>query len=86
MASFKGTATIHAPQDPDWNEVKTWYYAAVSGAEAAPHDPGTRRFEQFLDGPNQVIIETSPTLVVSFDFSAFLATTQAAIATATTPD
>jgi hypothetical protein len=66
--------------------VKSWFYAAVSGSENEPNDLGPRSFERFLDGPNQVIIETSPALVVSFDFGAFLATTQAAIASAITAD
>jgi hypothetical protein len=49
-------------------------------------EPAIRRlersgpFERLLDGPHQVIIETAPTLVVSFDFGRFAATTQAAIA------
>jgi general stress protein 26 len=85
MASLKGRAAIHAPEDPDWDEIKSWFYAAVSGTENNPDDASARSFEQFLDGPNQVIIETVPTLVVSFDFGAFLATTQAAIASALTP-
>ena len=29
IASFTGTALIHAHEDPDWEEVKTWFYAAV---------------------------------------------------------
>jgi hypothetical protein len=43
-----------------------------------------RRLETFLDGPNQLIIETEPTLVVSFNFGKFATTTQAAIATGLT--
>jgi hypothetical protein len=79
MATFKGKSVIHSPQDSDWDEVKTWFYAAVSGTAHDPDNPAARSFEKFLDGPHQVIIETAPTLVVSFDFGMFAATTQAAI-------
>jgi hypothetical protein len=82
MASFKGQSVIHAPEDVDWDALKSWFYAALAGTESEPHNPATRSFERFLDGSNQVIIETVPTLVVSFDFGRFVATTQAAIATA----
>jgi hypothetical protein len=78
MATFKGKSVIHSPQDCDWDEVKTWFYAAVSGTERDPDNPAARSFEKFLDGPHQVIIETVPTLVVSFDFGMFAAMTQAA--------
>jgi hypothetical protein len=38
-----------------------------------------QRLETFLDGAHQVIIETLPTLVSSFDFGRFTAMTQAAL-------
>lgn len=79
MATFKGKSVIHSPQSAGWDELKAWFYAALSGAERAPDNPAARSFERFLDGPHQVIIETAPTLVVSFDFGRFAATTQAAI-------
>jgi hypothetical protein len=82
MASFKGHSVIHAPEDVDWDELKAWFYAALAGTENDPDGPAAGSLERFLDGPNQVIIETVPTLVVSFDFGRFVATTQAAIATA----
>jgi hypothetical protein len=82
MASFKGHSVIHAPEDGDWDQLKAWFYAALAGTEKDPGNPEARSLERFLDGSNQVIIETVPTLVVSFDFGRFVATTQAAIATA----
>lgn len=85
MVTFKGTSTIHTPRDEDWKHTKARYYAAVAGTEKHPQDLAARAFEQFLDGPRQVIIETSPTLMVSFDFSRFIAATQAAIATNASP-
>ena len=63
-----------------WEELKAWFCAALAGTERDPHNPAARSFERFLDGPHQVIIETAPTLVVSFDFGRFAATTPAAIA------
>jgi haloalkane dehalogenase len=36
MATYKGGAVIHSPADADWDSVKGWFYAALSGAE---HDP-----------------------------------------------
>lgn len=85
MVTFKGTSTIHTPNDEDWKPTKARFYAALAGTEENPQDPTARAFEQFLDGPRQVIIETSPTLVVSFDFSRFMAATQAAIAANASP-
>ncbi len=86
MASFKGQSVIHAPQDADWDELKTWFHAALAGTEKDPDNPAARSFEKFLDGPHQVIIETAPALIVSFDFGRFVATTQAAIAATLGPD
>jgi hypothetical protein len=80
MATYKGNAVIHSQADADWDQVKTWFYAALSGAERDPDTPFLRSLEAFLDGPDQVIIEMPATLVVSFDFGKFSSLTQAAIA------
>jgi hypothetical protein len=85
MASFRGRSVIHSPDDTGWNELKSWFYAALAGSDKDPDNEMARSLESFLDGPNQVIIETVPTLVVSFDFGKFAATTQAAIATSLPP-
>ena len=82
MASFKGESVIHGPQDAGWSELKSWFYAALAGTDKDPENEAARSFEAFLDGPHQVIIETVPTLMVSFDFGRFAATTQAAVAAA----
>jgi hypothetical protein len=67
MASYKGDSVIHSPGDADWDQVKGWFYAALSGAERDPDNPIARRLQAFLDGPHQVIIETPANLVVSFE-------------------
>jgi hypothetical protein len=85
IASFRGRAVIHSPDEAGWKEVKSWFYAALAGTDKNPDNDMARSFETFLDGPNQVIIETEPTLVVSFNFGKFAATTQAAIAALTVP-
>ncbi len=85
MATYKGDAVIHSRADADCDQVKTWFYAALSGAERDPGTPFLRSLEVFLDGPHQVIIEMPATLVVSFDFGKFSTVTQAAIATSASP-
>ena len=79
MATYKGDAVIHSGSDEDWVEVKRWFYAAMADTAQYPDNPGARAFEDFLDGPHQVIIEMPANLVVSFDFGKFSAITQAAI-------
>jgi len=78
--SFRGNSVVHSHDDPDWHEVKTWFYAALSGTESAPDDLGARNFEKFLDSPHRVIIETDAQLVVGFDTQRFHAFTAKAIA------
>ena len=46
--------------------MKSWFYAALAGTDKNPDNDMARSFETFLDGPNQLIIETEPELVVSF--------------------
>jgi len=79
MASFKGEATIHSPIHQSWQELKTWFYSAMSGSNTDPQNILLRKLEAFLEGPRQVIIEIRPRLVLSFDFNRFSAITQAAI-------
>lgn len=66
-ASFKGESIVHAPGDPGFDELKAWFYAALSGVEVAPDDEYRRSFAKFLDSPHRVIIETDARLVVGFD-------------------
>jgi hypothetical protein len=84
MASFRGRSIIHSPDEAGWKELKSWFYAALAGTDKDPDNEMARSFETFLDGPNQLIIETECTLAVSFNFGKFAATTQAAIATGLT--
>jgi hypothetical protein len=85
MATYKGNAVIHSPGDDDWDHVKSWFYAALSGAERDPGNPFLRRVQAFLDGPHQVIIEMPAQLVLSFDFGKFSLLTQAAIGSVASP-
>ena len=79
-ASYKGDSIIHSNTDDDWDEVKTWFYAALSGTEHDSDNPGNRNFEKFLDSPHRVIIETEANLVVGFDVEKFQSFTAEAIA------
>jgi hypothetical protein len=79
-ASYKGNSIVHTHDDEDWDEVKTWFYAALSGTEQRPDDVNARNFEKFLDSPHRVIIETEANLVVSFDVAKFNEFTARAIA------
>jgi hypothetical protein len=78
-ATFKGQAVIHSREDPDWEPLKEWFYAALSGLDRAPDDPGARTLRQLFDSPGRVIIETRPTLVVTFDWQKFGAALGAAV-------
>jgi hypothetical protein len=79
-ASYKGDSIVHTHADDDWDDVKTWFYAALSGTEQRPDDVAARNFEKFLDSPHRVIIETEANLVVSFDVAKFNDFTANAIA------
>ncbi len=79
-ASYKGDSIVHANGDPGFDELKTWFYATLSGVAAAPEDAYRRAFAKFLDSPHRVIIETDARLVVAFDTMKFAAFTNEAIA------
>lgn len=79
-ASYKGDSTIHRPGDDDWSDVKAWFYAALSGTERNPDNLAARNFQNFLDSPERVIIETEANLVVGFDTAKFAKFTAEAIA------
>ena len=79
-ASYRGNSIIHSHDDDDWDEVKTWFYAALSGTAQRPDDAAARNFEKFLDSPHRVIIETEANLIVGFDVAKFQAFTAEAIA------
>ena len=78
-ASYKGDSIVHANGDPGFDELKTWFYATLSGVAAAPEDEYRRSFAKFLDSPHRVIIETDARLVVAFDTARFAAFTNEAI-------
>ena len=71
---------MHATGDDGFHELKTWFYAALSGVDVAPADAYRRSFAKFLDSPHRVIIETEARLVVAFDTARFAAFTAEAIA------
>jgi hypothetical protein len=79
-ASFKGDSVVHANGDPGFEELKTWFYGALSGASSSPDDAYRQAFAKFLDSPQRVIIETPARLVVGFDTAKFQQSTNAAIA------
>jgi hypothetical protein len=78
-ATYKGDSIVHVPGDPGFDELKGWFYPALSGLEATPDDPYRRSFNKFLDSPHRVIIETEARLVVAFDTAKFAAFTAEAI-------
>ena len=78
-ATFKGPSTVHAPGEPGWDELSSWFYGALSGTTADPTNAYAASFRKLLDSPHRVIVETPATLVVGFDSHKFGAVTQAAI-------
>ncbi len=74
-ATFKGESIVHANGDPGFDELKTWFYAKLSGVDQAPDDAYRKSFNKFLDSPHRVIIETDARLVVAFDVQRFQAFT-----------
>lgn len=78
-ASYKGDSIVHAPGDAGFDELKSWFYPALSGSEAAPEDEYRQAFVKFLDSEHRVIIETEARLVVAFDTAKFRAFTNQAI-------
>lgn len=79
-ASYKGDSIIHANGDAGFEELKGWFYPALSGFQAQPDDPYRKAFNKFLDSPHRVIIETEARLVVAFDTVKFASFTNEAIA------
>jgi hypothetical protein len=78
-ASYKGNSIVHTNADPDFAEIKTWFYRALSGVDREPDNAYRRAFLKFLDSPHRVIIETEANLVVGFDTAKFAAFTNEAI-------
>jgi hypothetical protein len=78
--SYKGESIVHAHGDADFDDIKAWFYPALSGLDVAPDDAYRRSFAKFLDSPHRVIIETDPRLVVGFDGAKFAAFTAEAMA------
>lgn len=79
-ASYKGNSIVHAPGDPGFEELKGWFYPALSRLDDQPDDPYRKSFTKFLDSPHRVIIETEARLVVAFDTKKFAAFTAEAMA------
>jgi hypothetical protein len=78
--SYKGNSVVHTNADADWDDVKTWFYKALSQTDVHPDNVGFRNFEKFLDSPHRVIISTEARLVVGFDTVRFGKFTAEAIA------
>ena len=79
-ATFKGDSTVHAPGDPGFDELKSWFYRTLSRLDHKPDDEYRQNFAKFLDSPHRVIVETDARLVVAFDTAKFHTFTNAAIA------
>ena len=79
-ASYKGDSIVHAVGDDGFDELKSWFYATLSGVDLAPDDAYRRSFAKFLDSPHCVIIETEARLVVAFDTARFATFTAEAMA------
>ena len=86
-ASYKGDSIVHANGDPGFDELKGWFYPALSGTENMPdmeresvRGKYQQNFQKFLDSPHRVIIETEANLVVGFDTARFQQFTAEAIA------
>lgn len=79
-ATYKGDSVIHAQGDEGFDELKTWFYGALSGVSQSPDDEYRKAFRKFLDSKNRVIIETDANLVIGFDSGKFRAFTAEAMA------
>jgi hypothetical protein len=79
-ASYKGESIVHAPGDEGFDELKGWFYPALSGLDRDPDNEYIKSFAKFLDSPHRVIIETDARLVVGFDVARFQKFTNEAIA------
>jgi hypothetical protein len=87
-ASYKGMSIIHRPADDGWDELKTWFFNALTAGHGergerpnvgADYDKKAD-YLQLLDSPHRVVIETEPTLVVGFDTAKFAVKTANAAA------
>ena len=79
-ATYKGDSVVHAHGDDGFDELKKWFYDALSGVAQAPDDEYRKAFRKFLDSRNRVIIETDARLVIGFDAHKFRAFTAEAMA------
>src|SRR5262249_34986105 len=70
-ATFKGESIIHTPAEPGWNQLKDWFYAAMSGTAHDPDNSRALTMHRLLDSEHRVIIETPVHLVVGFDWAKF---------------
>lgn len=78
-ASYRGNSIIHTNGEEGHDELKSWFYDALSGISSNPDDTYVQAFRKFLDSPHRVIIETEANLVVGFDTAKFQKFTNEAI-------
>lgn len=77
--TYKGTCVIHEHGAPGWAQTKDWFYRALS-ARVNPGNPeGAETFYRFLDSPERVIIEFTPTWKLTYDGAKMGAATFAAL-------
>src|SRR3954468_8851727 len=67
--TFKGHCTVHEPGQPDWDEIKAWFYPALCDRVRPGDAAGQERFGRFLDSPGRVILEVTPTWQLTYDGS-----------------
>lgn len=66
-AVFKGHCAIHRPGDPSFAQTSAWFYPALA-AKAYPGDEAVQAgFVRFLDSPERVILEVTPTWRLTYD-------------------
>lgn len=65
--TYKGRCRIHEPGDAGWDEVKDWFYKALSARVNPTSEQGQRTFYEFLDSPHRVILEVTPTWKLTYD-------------------
>ena len=90
--TYKGTCVIHEHGQPGWEETKEWFYTALS-ARVSPTSPEFQAtFHRFLDSPERVILEVTPTWKLTYDGAKMMGATMLAEGSAgeqpprTTPD
>lgn len=65
--TFKGHCRIHEPGQDTFDEVKNWFYPALSARVRPDSEDAQRIFTAFLDSPGRVILEVTPVWKLTYD-------------------